>query len=455
MSDSAIAYAHARRGAYIEELKTLLSMPGISTLPENRDDVRATAAWLAEALRGLAMDTVEVIETPGHPVIYAECVNAPGKPTVLIYGHYDVQPVDPLDEWNTPPFEPAVVGEYVYARGASDMKGQLFAQLKAMEALAAQGPYPFNVKYLLEGEEEIGSPSLPAFITSNKERLACDVILNCDSMILGPETPSIVYGLRGLAYFELHLRGHKKDLHSGRFGGAVRNPLHELCALIAGMHDERNRVTLPGFYDGVAVLDDEERRMLEAGAESDDTWRAAAGTETLYGEEGYTTTERVGARPALEVNGIWGGYTSEGAKTVLPAQAHAKISMRLVPHQKPEDMERRLRAYLDLHCPDGITYELNLHSTGPGAIMDMHSPYMKHAREALDAVFGKEPVFIREGGSVPVVGHMQEILGVDSIMLGFALPDDGIHGPNERQHLPTLFRGVDTYIRFLEGLGRS
>jgi acetylornithine deacetylase/succinyl-diaminopimelate desuccinylase-like protein len=455
MSNTAVEFAHRRREAYLPELTELLRLPSISTLPEHREDVRATAAWIAERLRALGMDTVEVCETPGHPIVYAEWCGAPGKPTVLVYGHYDVQPVDPLDEWNSPPFTPTVVGDYLVARGASDMKGQLFAQLKAMEALHAEGPYAFNIKYLLEGEEEIGSPNLPGFLEANRERLACDVVLNCDSMIHGPEIPSIVYSLRGLAYFELELQGQEKDLHSGRFGGAIRNPLHVLAELIAGMHYDEGRVTLPGFYDDVAPLDEAERRLLQQSGHTDDTWCAMAGTDTLFGEEGFTTTERVGARPTLEVNGIWGGYTGEGAKTVLPARAHAKISMRLVANQQPEDMERRLRAYLDLYTPSGIRYRLETHSLGPGAAMDRHSPYMRHAQAALEAVFGKAPLFTREGGSVPVVGHMQRLLGVDSIMLGFALPDDGIHGPNERQHLPTLYRGIDTYIRFLEGIGRE
>ncbi len=449
---TAISFVRQNRERFLSEYREFLAIPSISTLPEHTSDIQRAAEWLAAGLRRCGMTEVEILPTAGAPVVHAEWLNAPGKPTVLVYGHYDVQPVDPLDEWHSDPFAAEIRDDCIYARGASDMKGQIAALLFSLEALAGQGPFPVNLRFLLEGEEEIGSPHLAAFIGTHRDRLACDVVLNCDAGIHAPDHPSIVYALRGLAYFELEVRGPQKDLHSGMFGGSIRNPIHVLCELIAGMHDAQGRVTLPGFYDAVRELDAEERAQLARAPYSDAQWLAMTGAPGLFGETGYSTIERVGARPTLDVNGIWGGFTGQGAKTVLPARASAKISMRLVADQKPEDIHGQLEAYLRTHAPKEITWTLRRHSSGPGAIMDRHSPYMRAAVDALRTVFGAEPFFKREGGSVPVVGLMQQMLGVDSIMLGFALPDDGIHGPNERQHLPTLFKGVETYIRFLGSL---
>lgn len=456
MTDISTASAHLRelRQEILAQYREILRIPSVSTLPEHRGDVRRMAEWLADELRRLRMERVELAETPGHPIVYAEWLGAPGKPTVLVYGHYDVQPVDPVDEWDSDPFGAEIRGDNIYARGASDMKGQIFAQLKAMEALlAADGTYPVNVKYLLEGEEEIGSPNLPAFLDAHKEMLACDVALNCDAGIHAPDRPSIVYSLRGLAYFELELRGPGHDLHSGLFGGSVRNPIHVMAEVLAGAHDAEGRVTLPGFYDRVRPLDDEERALLAEVPYSDEKWLGLTGSKGLFGEAGYTSIERVGARPTFEVNGIWGGFTGEGAKTVLPARAWAKVSMRLVPDQRPEEMEGMLRAYLEKSIPEDMTWTLINHSLGPGAVMDRKSSHMAAAASALEKVFGRKPIFTREGGSVPVVAYFQQKLGVDSIMLGFALPDDGIHGPNEKQHLPTLFKGMETYVEFMKRLG--
>jgi acetylornithine deacetylase/succinyl-diaminopimelate desuccinylase-like protein len=450
--DLALGQMGGRREAYLDEYRGFLAIPSISTLPEHRGDVREAAEWLGERLRRLPMTRVEIVPTAGHPIVFAESAKVPGKPTVLVYGHYDVQPVDPLDEWESPPFAGEVRGDYIYARGASDMKGQLFALLKAVEALAEQGPLPVNLKYLLEGEEEIGSPNLAGYINTHRRELACDVVLNCDAGIHAPDTPAITYSLRGLAYFELEVRTLSKDLHSGLFGGSVPNPIHVLCELIAGMHDGQGRVTLPGFYERVRALDDEERGLLAQVPYSDAQWQEMTGARGFFGEAGYSTVERVGARPTLEVNGIWGGFTGEGAKTVLPARASAKISMRLVGDQRCEDIEGQLRAYLEEHAPPEVSWTLHEHSRGPGAVMDRKSPYMRAAADALTQVFGRAPLFKREGGSVPVVGLMQEKLGVDSIMLGFALPDDGIHGPNERQYLPNIFRGMEVYARFLDSV---
>ena len=447
--DNSLASARDGRGRHLAEYEELLAMPSISTLPEHAGDVRRTAEWLAHRLRALHMDRVEVMDTDLHPVVYAEWLGAPGKPTVLVYGHYDVQPVDPLDEWDSAPFAPEVRGDYIYARGASDMKGQILAQLKAMESIVAHGAPPVNLKYLIEGEEEIGSPSLPDFLDAHRDLLACDFVLNCDASIHAPGVPAIVYSLRGLAYFEIEVQGPGRDLHSGIFGGSVRNPIHVLCDALSGLHDEQGRVCLPGFYDKVRDLDDDEREVLARVPHSDEQWLAMSGAKAVYGETGYTTLERVGARPALDVNGIWGGFTGDGAKTVLPAKAHAKLSARLVADQDPREIEGQLRAYLEAALPDDIRWTVEVHSWGPGAMMDRKSPYMKAAAAALETVFGQAPFFKREGGSVPIVGFLQQKLGVDTIMLGFQLPDDGIHGPNEKQYLPNFFQGIETYIRFL------
>ena len=438
---------------HLEEFKALLAMPSVSTLPEHKADVLMVAQWLAAQLADLGMEQVEVVPTEGHPIVYGEWLHAPDKPTVLIYGHYDVQPVDPLDEWESDPFEATVQGDYIVARGASDMKGQLFAQLKAMEAIAAQGEgFPVNIKYLLEGEEEIGSPHLPGFIEEYAEKLACDVVLNCDGGIHAPDQPSIVYALRGLAYFDLEVRTAEKDLHSGLFGGSILNPVHVLAELIAGLHDDQGCVTLPGFYDKVVPLEEDECADLAKTPYNDEAFLAMAGVQALAGETGYSTVERVGARPALEVNGIWGGFTGDGAKTVLPARANAKLSMRLVADQDECAIKGQLEAYMAAHVPEGVQWSVHEHSTGPGATMDRNSPYMRTAMDALETTFGVAPIFKREGGSVPVVGILQRLLGVDSIMMGFALPGDGIHGPNERQHLPTFFKGMEAYARLLLGL---
>ena len=451
-SDSIIEAVRGQRARYLEEYREFLAIPGISTLPEHAGDVRRTAEWLAAALRGLGMDGVELVETVGHPFVYAESLRAPGRPTLLFYGHYDVQPVDPLEEWLSPPFAGEVREDNIYARGASDMKGQLFAHLKAVEALVAQGPLPVNVKYLLEGEEEIGSPHIAAYIAENRERLACDVAINCDASIHSTELPSITYGLRGLAYFELEVQGPGHDLHSGLFGGTVRNPIHVLCALIAGMHDAEGRVTLPGFYDAVRALDDEEREVIAGAPYSDAEWLGITGARALDGEAGYSTLERAGARPTLEVNGIWGGFTGAGAKTVLPARAFAKLSARLVADQSPEAVEGQLRAYIAANLPPDVRWELRALASGPWALMDRKSPYMRAASDAFEAAFGAPPIFRREGSSVPVSALLQTLLGVDVIMFGFAMHSDGIHGPNERQYLPNIWKGIEAHIHLMGSL---
>lgn len=449
---SSLDYAVAHREAFLKDLAGILAIPSVSTLPEHKADVTRMAEWLASRLTGLGFPEVEVIPTGGHPIVYAERPGLPGRPTVLVYGHYDVQPVDPVEEWLSPPFEATIRGENVHARGASDMKGQTLAQIAAVEALIRNEALGVTVKYLLEGEEEIGSPSLPAFIDTHKDRLRCDFVLNCDAGVHAPDQPSIVYALRGLAYFEVEITGPRQDLHSGMFGGAVENPVNVLCRLIAGMHGPDGRVTLPGFYDKVRELSPEERSLLAALPCSDQLYLDMTGAPALGGEQGYSVVERIGARPTLDVNGIFGGFTGHGAKTVLPARATAKISMRLVPDQVAEEVYGQLCTYLDANAPETVRWHVTDMSYGPPAVTDRRSPWMQAAVKALRESFGAEPVFKREGGSVPIVGILQQKLGADSVMLGFALPDDGIHGPNEKQHLPTLYRGVETYVRFLAGL---
>ena len=447
-STKAITYAKNNRERYLAELKELLAIPSVSTLSQHKPDMQRAAEWLSRQLSGIGFKNVEIMPTAGHPVVYGEWLGKPGKPIVLVYGHYDVQPVDPLNEWATPPFEPTVRGENLYARGASDMKGKAVAFLKALEALAKNEGLPVNVKVMLEGEEEIGSMNLGAFIEKNKEKLKCDFVLNTDSSIMSLTQPSLTYGLRGLAYFELWVNGPKQDLHSGVFGGSVHNPAQVLCELIAGMHDADGRVTLLGFYDKVRDLPEQERRELAH--PSDEEWRNMCGAPELHGEKGFTTAERLGARPTLEVCGIKSGFTGEGAKTVLPAKAMAKISLRLVPYQDDRQVEGQLRAYLEKHAPPTVRWELKKFVSGPAVLVKRDTPGMRAAIKALEATFGKKPVFKLEGGSVPVVSMVTATLGVDSILLGFGLPDDNLHSPNEKLHLPNFDRGVEAYIRFFD-----
>lgn len=454
MSESikALTYAHNNRERHLAEFKELLAIPSISTLSQHKPDMQRAAEWLSKQLVGMNFKNVEILPTAGHPVVYGESLNAPGKPIVLIYGHYDVQPVDPLNEWISPPFEPTVRGENIYARGASDMKGQVHAFLKALEALVKNEGLRVNVKVLIEGEEEIGSPSLGAFIEQNKDKLKCAVSLNADSGITRPDLPSIVYGLRGLAYFEVWVYGPAQDLHSGSFGGSVANPATVLCELIAGMHDQDGHITLPGYYDKVRKLSDEERAELARFPSTDEEWRKTAGVPALFGEKGFTTLERLGARPTLEVNGIVSGFTGEGAKTVLPAKAMAKISMRLVPYQDDLAVEEQLKEYLRRHAPPSVRWEVKKFVSGPAVLMNRDTPFMQAVITALEKTFGVKPVFKLEGGSVPVVSMIKDKLGVDSLMMGFGLPDDNLHSPNEKMHLPNYYRGIQAYIRFFDAM---
>jgi len=446
-------YAQKNRERFLDELIAFASIPSISTDPNHRPDMQKAAEWAADHLRNLGIKNVQILPTKGHPVVYGEHLEAGSPaPTVLIYGHYDVQPPDPLDLWHSQPFQPTRRGDNLYGRGVSDMKGQVLAGLDAIEAITRTGQLSVNVKFIFEGEEEIGSPSLGPFLASHKDLLASDFALNLDSGIITPDIPAITYALRGLAYFELRLSGPASDLHSGIFGGVVHNPAQVLCELIAGMHDEQGRVTLPGFYDKVRPLDEAERAEMARLPVGEAFYLEKTGAPALFGEAGYSLVERTGARPTLEVNGLLSGFTGEGSKTVLPAKAMAKISMRLVPDQDADEVHQQLLKYLESHAPTTVRWEVIKLAGGPASITDRNTPGVIALSQAMETVWGKKPVFKREGGSIPVVAQMDEILGVNSILAGFGLPDDNLHAPNEKLHLPTWYRGIETIIHFFYNL---
>lgn len=451
MSDAqqAIDYVRSNRDRFLNELKEFVNIPSISTLDENKADVQRAAEWVASQLRSLGMNKVQIMPTPGHPVVYGEWMGA-GKsaPTVMIYGHYDVQPVDPIELWESDPFKAEVRGDYLFARGSSDMKGQVMASLKAVEAIIRTTGLPVNIKWLVEGEEEIGSEHLGEFIKQNKDLLACDYCLNPDAGMIAADKPTITTGLRGLAYFELRVYGPDKDLHSGLFGGTVHNPAQALIELVAGMHDKNGKITLPGFYDKVRKLSKKERADFKRLPTTNKELIQMTGVPALWGEPQFIPAERLGARPTLEVNGLLSGFTGQGSKTVLPAWAMAKISCRLVPDQTPEQTEKQMRAYLKKNAPKTIKWELkNLHNAG-AALTETDSDGVKALAKALETVWGKRPYFKREGGSIGSVVLLQKYVGADSLLSGFGLPDDNVHSPNERMHLPTWYKGIEAFTHF-------
>jgi len=454
---NAIEYVRQNKDRFRSELEALLRIPSVSTAPERKGEMEQAANWVAAELKKLGFDGVKLMPTGGHPLVYAEYMKAgAGAPTVLLYAHYDVQPAEPLDLWTTGAFEPTVRGENLYARGASDMKGELMALLKAIEALLRSGQgLAVNLKCMFEGEEEIGSPHLAPTIAANKALFKADFCLNVDGGILAPDCPSITYGLRGIAYFEINVTGPVGDLHSGIFGGAVHNPATVLCELIAGMHDAEGRVTLPGFYDKVRALSAEERGWLAKLPANDAWWMEKSGAPALFGEAGYSSTERASARPTLDVNGFLTGYTGKGSKTVLPSKAMAKVSMRLVPDQDPDEIRTSLERYLKEKAPPTITWTVDTHSSSRASIMARDSVAVRAASAAFEAVWGKAPLFKREGGSVPVVGQIQDLLGMESLLVGFGLPDDNLHAPNEKLHLPTWYRGIEVFVHFFEQLRKK
>ena len=453
--ETAVQYIHQNREKFLDELKEFATIPSISTDSKYANDIKNSAEWLVDQFRSLGLDNIKIYPTARHPVVYAEYTKA-GKqaPTVLIYGHYDVQPADPLDEWDTPPFEPTIRGDYIYGRGISDMKGQVLATIKAVQAIQTTGNLPVNVKFLIEGEEEIGSPHLADFIREHKDMLSCDFALNPDTGMIAPGVPTVTYALRGLAFCELHVYGPKQDVHSGLYGGVIHNPAQALAEIIAGMHDENNRITLPGFYDNVRPLEDDEREELSKLPTDENFYLERTGVLELWGEKEFTPVERATARPTLEINGMISGYTGEGSKTVLPAHAMAKISCRLVPDQKPEEVHQQMVAYLNQHAPKTIRWELtNLAGSVP-SISNRNSKWVKAYIDAAQSSWGTRAVFKREGGSVPVVSDFQNILDVDSINIGFGTPDDNIHGPNEKLHLPTWYHGLDALVYFLFNIAK-
>ena len=450
---AALNYAESNNQRFLTELEEFLKIPSISTDPDHKEDMERAANWIADQFDNLDLDRIEIFKTEGHPVVYGEIKsNTQGAPTVLVYGHYDVQPAEPLDLWTTDAFEPVQRGDNLYARGASDMKGQVMATIKGLESVLSAGEVPINIKFLIEGEEEIGSPNLGAFISGHQDLLKCDFALNPDTGMIAPDLPTITYALRGLAYFEVRIDGPDHDLHSGTFGGVVHNPAQALCELIAGMHDEDGMVTLPGFYNKVRSISEEERSELSRLPMGDDFYLQKTGAPALWGENQYSPVERTGARPTLEVNGIYSGFIGEGSKTVLPAWAMAKISTRLVLDQDPEEVHQQLVQYLERNTPETVTFKVTSLVGSPASISDQQSTGVEAMQSAMQQVWDKKPLFRREGGSVPVVVLFMDLLEVDSVNCGFSLPDDNAHSPNEKLHLPTWNNGIDTIIHFIYNL---
>jgi len=451
MTHSSLEYARANRERHLAELLDFLRLPSISTDPAHREATADTAAWLAEQMKAAGLENVRVIPTERHPLVYADWLHAgPGAPTALIYGHYDVQPVDPLELWTTPPFEPSVREDYIYARGAADDKGQLYIHVKAVEAtLRADGRLPLNVKFLIEGEEEIGSHNLHAFIPQNRDLLAADSALISDSAMLGPGRPALVYGLRGNCHVLLDITGPDRDLHSGTYGGSIDNPLNVLGHLLARLKNESGHVMIPGFYDRVRPLSLEERELLAQFPLSEDEWLRQTGAPQLWGEPQYTLVERVGARPTLDVTGMYGGYIGAGTKTVLPSAAHAKISMRLVPDQDPAEIAALFESFVREALPVTVRAEVKVAGLSQPVLMARDTREMRAAAAAYEATYGQPTAFMREGGSIPVVSDLQNVLGLPTVLMGFGLPGDHIHSPNERFYLPNFYAGIETSIRYL------
>jgi acetylornithine deacetylase/succinyl-diaminopimelate desuccinylase-like protein len=427
----------------VDQLKEYLAIPSISALPQHQQDVRRCAEWTADEMRRIGMENVRLVETPGHPVVYGDWLHAEGAPTILFYGHYDVQPVDPLDLWESPPFEATVRDGEIYARGSADDKGQVFMHFKAIEAHMKQnGRLPINLRIILEGEEEVGSENLDNFIKAHKEELAADVVVISDSPMFDRGIPSICYGLRGLVYFQIDLRGSKSDLHSGSFGGAVANPAFVLSQILAQMKDRGGRVKIPGFYDAVRALRDEERAEFKKLPFNETRYRKELGAPKLFGESGYSTLERTWARPTFEVNGLLAGFTGEGAKTVIPAVAMAKCSMRLVPDQEPDRIAELFEAYVKKVAPKTVELKVTRMHGGKAWMTEFDNKFVQAAGRAIEKGFGKAPVFNREGGSIPVVATFQEILGLPAVLFGVGLPDENAHAPNEKLDLGNFHGGI-------------
>jgi len=448
-----LSYLESNKDRFLKELSEFLAIPSVSSQSNHNDDTRRCAQWVADQMRAIGMQNVKIYETPGHPIVCGEWLGAPGKPTILFYGHYDVQPVDPVNLWTSPPFQATIRGDNLYARGAADDKGQVFIHFKAIEAyMKNHGKLPVNIKMLIEGEEEVGSANLENFVKEHAEMLKADLVLISDSSMFKKGVPSVCYGLRGLAYMEVEVTGPNRDLHSGTFGGSVHNPIQALSEMIASLHDKNGRVTIPGFYDDVRPLTKAERNAFKKLPWSDKAYAKDLGVRELYGEKGYTTLERVWARPTLECNGIWGGYTGEGAKTVLPSKAFAKISMRLVPDQTSAKIAKLFEKHIRRIAPKTVTVNVRTLHGGEPAITPIDSPGVRAAVAALEKGFGKKPLYQREGGSIPIVVQFKEILGLDTVLLGFGLPDENAHAPDEHINLDNFFGGMRTSVHFYQEL---
>jgi acetylornithine deacetylase/succinyl-diaminopimelate desuccinylase-like protein len=446
-------YIDSKRDENLSELKEFLRIPSVSTKSENRPDVERAAEWVAGKLRGAGLENIEIVPTKMHPLVYGESLRAPGKPTVLFYGHYDVQPAEPLELWTSPAFEPTVRDGNLFGRGTADDKGQVHIHLKALEALLkTSGSLPLNVKVMIEGEEEVGSVNLWEFVQKNRERLKADALVVSDTSMLAKGVPSITYGLRGLNYYQIELTGPAQDLHSGVFGGAVPNPLTILCETIAKLHDKNFRVTVPGFYDDVATLSKQERKALNSLPWKEKEFRKTVGAPGLDGEKGFTIVERLWTRPTLEVNGIWGGYMGEGAKTVIPSKAYAKISTRLVPKQEPAKIAKLVEKHIRKLLPKSVACKFEVLSTGKPWVAPYSNPIFQKAIHALESGFGRKAVFIREGGSIPFVTQMHDTFKVPCVLMGFGLPDENAHAPDEHIALENYFGGIKAVALFYQQL---
>jgi acetylornithine deacetylase/succinyl-diaminopimelate desuccinylase-like protein len=454
--NNVIDFINTHRDRYVDELKQYLAIPSISALPQHKQDVRRTAEWSAEEMRRIGLQNVRLIETPGFPVVYGDWLGAPGAPTILFYGHYDVQPVDPVELWESPPFEATVRDGEIYARGAADDKGQVFMHFKAIEAhLTQNGSLPVNMKIILEGEEEVGSANLDNFVKDHRDELKADVVVISDSPMFDRGIPSICYGLRGLVYFQIDLRGTKTDLHSGSFGGAVANPAFVLANILAQMKDRGGHVKIPGFYDDVRELREEEREQWKRLPFNEKRYAKELGAPRLFGETGYTTLERVWARPTFEVNGILSGFTGEGAKTVIPAVAMAKVSMRLVPNQDPDKIAKLFEDHIKKIAPKTVEVKVTRMHGGKPWMTEFDNKFVQAAGRAIEKGFGKAPVFNREGGSIPVVATFQEILGLPSVLFGVGLPDENAHAPNEKLDLGNFHGGIIASAYLYDEMARS
>lgn len=456
MSQATDAFVQQNRDRFLEELKTFLRIPSISTLPEHAADIQRAAEFVAAGLREVGMEHAEIIPTSRHPLVYADWLHAPGKPTVLCYGHYDVQPADPLELWNTPPFEPTLRGGNLYGRGTADDKGQMYMHIKALEALrAVNGSFPLNVKFLVEGEEEVGGASIAKYVAANREKLKADVALVSDTAMYAPGMPTLCTGLRGLIYLEIEASGPARDLHSGLYGGAAPNPIFALIELLAKAKDENGVIRIPGIYEDVEAPAPAEKQSWERlPFDEGEFLRNEVGAEQLTGEPGYSVLERIWARPTLEVHGIGGGFTGTGAKTVIPATAVAKVSLRLVPRQDPDKIQAAVKGFIEANTPRGIRVAVRVLSASPGLVMNPDHPAIAVAAKAFSDVFGKPTVFIRSGGSVPIVGDFAKHLGIPTVMMGFGLPDDGLHSPNEKYNLENYYKGIMTIAHFFEQYGK-